>query len=367
MNMSKRPHRVLIVLPNWVGDAVMATPALQVMRDALPGAFIAGLCTPGIDDVLSGLACLDELIPIRASGVMATKHAAQLLRPRRFDCAVLMTNSFSTALTTRIAGIPQRIGFDRDGRGLLLTEHLKPQRRRDVSPFNTSETDPGAWAPVPAVTYYLELAHHLIGPAELAGTPRLALHLTDDDRKQAAQIFERAGINDEDCSRGLAMLNPGGNNEAKRWPAERFGAIANHLAKTHGWTVLINGSPGEAALAREVAQAAGDAPCICLPEHGITLGALKAIVAQCKLMVTNDTGPRHIAAAFGAPTVSLFGPTDHRWTTIPHEAEAIVLADPTLPACEVANDHAERCAIERIEVPRVIEACEGVIGAAKQG
>src|SRR5690606_13735761 len=105
------------------------------------------------------------------------------------------------------------------------------------------------------------------------------------------------------------ILNPGGNNPAKRWPAERFGELARHLAGAHGLRVLINGAPAEADLVREIAAGAGatsPAPAA-LPDLGGTLGSLKALLAdgRCAIMVTNDTGPRHIAAAMGVPVVSL--------------------------------------------------------------
>ena len=353
------------MLPNWVGDLVMATPALRGLREALPGAFVAGLCRAGVEEVLRGVDALDELLPVRAGGVMGTKRTAQHLR-HQFDIALLLTNSFSTALAVRMAGIPNRVGYDRDGRGLLLTERLIPPRRRDVEPYSASSTAPAAWAPVPAVSSYRAIVERAVDHA-LAGPERLELAITPEDASSAARVLQSAELDDGALREGVALLNPGGNDQAKRWPVERFAQLANHLASSHGLRVLINGSPGEAALANALAEQASGARCVCLPAHGITLGALKAIVRRCALMVTNDTGPRHIAAAFGVPTVTLFGPTDHRWTTIPHDAEAMVLADPTLPACEVANDHPRRCAIERIELARVIEACEAVLSARAAG
>ncbi|MCA9293759.1 MAG: glycosyltransferase family 9 protein [Phycisphaerales bacterium] len=343
----------------------MATPALRLIRAALPGAYIAGLCKPAVQEILSDLDALDELLPLRAAGVMGTKRAAQHLRPLRFDTALLLTNSFSTGLITRIAGIPRRIGFDRDGRGMLLTHRLRPKRRRDTPPYSTSTTNPAAWAPVPAVDYYLELAQALTAVTP-THAPALELAITTADRERAEAVMQSAAITPQHIARGLAILNPGGNDPAKRWPAERFAHLADHLAAPHSLTILINGAPNEADLVHDLAARTNQARCICLPDHGITLGALKAIVAQCELMVTNDTGPRHIAAAFNVPTVSLFGPTDHRWTTIPCAKEVIVLADPTLPACEVANDHPERCAIEHIDLPRVVEACDQLLNARAQ-
>ena len=123
--------RILIVLPSWVGDAIMATPALGLVRSRAPGALIGVLARPGIDQVLSGLEFFDEVHVERAAGVMGPKRVAAMLRPRRYDSALLLTNSFSTALTARLAFIPRRIGYARDGRCLLLTHRLAAPKRAD--------------------------------------------------------------------------------------------------------------------------------------------------------------------------------------------------------------------------------------------
>ncbi|MBL9000365.1 MAG: glycosyltransferase family 9 protein [Phycisphaerae bacterium] len=348
--MSGRPLRLLVVMPGWVGDAVMATPALRLLRRSLPGAFIGALCRPGIDELLAGMDMPDEFHVDRAAGVMGPKHAAAKVRPRRYDTALLFTNSFSTALIARIAGIPRRVGYDRDCRGLLLTDRLAAPRRAD-----------GSWAMVPACLYYWRAACAIIGEAEDGMPPgvHMELGLTPAQAEGASMILERAEVRGR-----YAVLNPGGNNEAKRWPADRFAALGENLLNRHGVRVLVNGSPAETDLTDRIASACGG---VSLPGLGMTLGALKGIVRGAALMVTNDTGPRHIAAAFGVPLVSLFGPTDHRWTTIPHRPqgpEMIVTADPTLPEHESANDHPERCRMDRITLERVEEAVERVINGA---
>lgn len=342
----------------------MATPSLRLIRDRLPGIFIGALMRPGIDQVLAGTTLFDEVHAIRRDGVMGPKFTAAKVRPRRYDTALLFTNSFSTALVTRIAGIPRRIGYDRDARGLLLTDRLRAPTRPS-----------GDWAPVPAVDYYWRLARYLIdGPAAIAhdaapscltAKPPVYMELatTPDEDRAADEVLGRAGLGGADSAR-LAILNPGGNNPAKRWPAERFAALADHLATAHRMRVLVNGSPDELGLADQIAARARH-PVVRLPAVGITLGSLKALVRRSALMITNDTGPRHIAAALNIPVVSLFGPTDHRWTTIPARAgEAVLVADPTLPETEVANDHPERCRIDRIEVQTVISAVERALSGS---
>lgn len=385
---------MLVVCPTWVGDAVMATPALRLLRRALPGAFVGALCRSAAIDTLAGLDVFDEVHSAPSGGIMAPKVAAQRVRARRYDAALLLTNSFSTALSVRVAGIPRRIGYDRDGRGMLLTDAITPQRRRDTPPFNGSSTDPGGWAPIPTCLVYERLTRFFldrlgadaaipIGPLELAVTP--------GERAAADAVLTRAGLA---ASAPFVVLNPGGNNPAKRWPAERFAAVAGRLARDRGLSVLVNGSPAEsemcAAIVSNAVSASGSgatpgawagpvavanpgATIADLTRLGGSLGALKSILARASLLVTNDTGPRHIAAALGTPVVALFGPTDPRWTTItpwlpprrdgrglPLEIE--IVADPTLPEQEVSNDHAARCAIGRVSEADVLAACARLLG-----
>ncbi len=355
--------RLLIVLPSWLGDCVMATPTLRRIREAHRGAFIGALARPGMDQLFAGSDLFDEIHVERASGVMGPKFVAAKVRPRRYDVAFLLTNSFSTALTTRIAGIPRRIGYDRDGRGLLLTDRIKPKKITD-GPRK------GDWAIVPAVDYYWTASTFLLErlpPAngvELSAAPGyMELATTPQEEHEADDMLQRGGLAPDEP---FAILNPGGNNPAKRWPADRFAALAHTLDEQHGLRIVINGSPAESALVDEIA-AAGPSGCIKLPELGVRIGSLKALTARARIMITNDTGPRHLAAAFGVPVVTLFGPTDHRWTTIPTRPtgpERVILADPTLPETDSANDHPERCRIERITLETVADAAADLLAAS---
>ena len=354
-----KPLRLLIVLPSWVGDVAMATPTLKLIRESLPGCFIGALARPGIDALLHQTPLIDEFHVERSRGVFGPKFIAAKIRPRQYDTALLFTNSFSTALITRIAGIPKRIGYDRDVRGLLLTHTLK-------APTDAA----GKFRPVPACDYYFALANTYLPlpcPRTQSTLPPhryLELPLSDKDRADAEAILTQANLS----TRKFALLNPGGNNPAKRWPVECFAQLADHLSAHYNLSIAINGSPAETDLCQAIASACTPAlhptPPAVLPTLGITLGSLKSIVQRATLMVTNDTGPRHIAAAFATPLVSLFGPTDHRWTTIPTRPgapESLVLADPTLPEDQVSNDHPDRCAITHITLERVKAAVAQVL------
>lgn len=363
-----RPGRLLVVMPTWVGDAVMATPALRLLRNHLPGAFIGALVRPGVDAILAGTSFFDDIHIEARAGVMGPKRAAAKVRPLRYDTALLLTNSFSSALTTRIAGIPRRVGYERDGRSFLLTAGLVPPKRGDTPPYDADESRAGEWAPVPACTYYQRIAAHVIGDdsmdASVASMPPMELATTEAEEEAAAASLQRAGIG---AGEPFAVLNPGGNNPAKRWPAERFAQLADYLFGAHQLRCIVSGSPAEAELTEQIARSAGEGAAVSTADLGVTLASLKAIVRCASIMVTNDTGPRHIAAAFGVPVVSLFGPTDCRWTTIPHDAERILVADPTLPAHEVANDDPARNAIERIGFDRVQQAVDALLVRSSEG
>lgn len=368
------PLRLLIVMPSWVGDIVMATPSIRRIRNAYPGIFIGGLVKPGMDQLLSGNTLFDELHITTPHGMMATKKTANKIRPRQYDAALLLTNSFSTALTTRLAFIPRRIGYNRDSRAVLLTDPIAPPRNADRS-----------WKLTPAVDYYWNLASHLLDqdpvdwsihtptnctniPLALPSDAHMELGFTDDDQAKATAILHRAHIGGDPHQHcPYAIINPGGNNHAKRWPADRFAKLADHVYNKHNLAVLINGSPAEADLCDEIVTLAQSNP-ISLPALGNTLGALKPIIANTSLMITNDTGPRHIAAAFGTPIVTLFGPTDPRWTTIPtkpmpdgSDSEIIIVADDSLPPDESANDHPKRCSITNIPLDTVIHATDTLL------
>ncbi len=373
--MPGKPGRLLVVLPSWLGDAAMATPTLRLLRDALPGSFLGCLARQGVADLLEGTSLVDEIIIERASGVMGPKRAASKVRPLRFETALLLTNSFSTALATRIAGIPSRVGYDRDGRGMLLTHRLRAME------WPGSTARKRRWAPISAVAYYYAAGRVVLGDAPptfaelddpmgvLPPGAAIELPLSNADREAGQSVLTSAGVAPGSA---FCILNPGANNPAKRWPAERFGELADSLADHHDLRVLINTGPGEEEVAEAVARACSKACPVVLAGHGQTLASLKAILARARLLVTNDTGPRHLAAAFGTPTVALFGPTDPRWTTLPErDPEAAPPRETRLAAGdlgpepleehEMADEHPERCRIDLIGVQPVIEAANRLL------
>jgi len=324
-----------IELPSWVGDAVMATPVLRAARDSRPQARIVGIMRPGLDAILSGSPFFDEMITIEPPGFFGTARA---MRRATADAVLLLPNSFRSALAARVSGAPIRIGYARDGRGLLLTHRLRFDRRE---------------RPIAAIEYYARLARFAFGLETIDLTTRL--FVTEEERSSAGRLLGA------DVDAPLAVLNPGANRADKRWPPERFAAVGDHLAGTRGMRIAINGSPSEATVVREVASKCSRCKPINLAERGVTLASLKGVIAQASLVITNDTGPRHIACALGVPTVALFGPTDHRWTTLNVPHERVIVANPFLPENLVADDHPQECPIERIAAADVIAAAESLL------
>ena len=295
------PTRILIILPNWVGDLVLATPALRSIRARFSGIHLAGLVKGPMAEVLAGGDWLDELIHWPGGQTRDTRRQSFLglageLRERKFDWALLMANSFRAALFARLAGIPRRIGYDRDGRGMLLTDKLLPHK------FD------GKFVPVSMIRYYNAIARYL-GCRDCPMVPEL--FTTPEQEQVATDALEAAGVQ---AGQPVVVLNPGAAyGPAKCWVPERFAEVADRLVEKTNAAVLIACGPKEIAVARQVAGHMRQRPTV-LDNPVMRLGPLKALIRRSSLLITNDTGPRHFANAFGTPVVTIFGPTDREWT-----------------------------------------------------
>jgi heptosyltransferase-2 len=306
-------RKILVVQPSWVGDAVMATPALRAIRRLYPNAEISYLLRRYVKPIYNGMPWADQLISYRTgkskgrAGKGNIFELAARLRAAKFDLAILLPNSFKTALLCKMAGIPHVAGYDRDGRGFLLSDKLLPGVKEH-----------GKFIPSPIVKYYMGLAHYL-GSRERDLT--LELFVTDAERREADTVLARAGVEpgERPAARGLPpriILNPGAQyGAAKCWLPEYFAQLGDRLVDELGATVLISGSPKERKIIDAIVSQMKHRPAD-LQRAGQSLGSHKEIVRRCDLMITNDTGPRHIAAALGVPVVTVFGPTHQEWTEI---------------------------------------------------
>ncbi len=325
-------ERLLVVLPTWFGDILMATPTLRALKRLWPDTHLAVLVRENLTDLVEGLTTIDEVVPMMKKGKGASAfRLAKRLSSLKYDTAILLPNSFRAAALTSMAGIPRRIGYERDGRGVLLTDKLIP--RREGRKF----------LPVPTLDYYLSIVHYL-GGATYDGDHLMEIATRPEDDQRAAALLAGAK------GRPVVLLNPGAQKEFKRWPAERFAQLAARLSNERGCAVAVTGSPDEREVLARVTGAA-TSTIIDLPKAGMNVRLLKSVTKHCALMVTNDTGPRHLAAACDTPVVTLFGPTTPEWTEIGYARERQI----------VARDAGHAESMKQIAVDEVFAAAAGLL------
>ncbi|HEX8960842.1 MAG TPA: lipopolysaccharide heptosyltransferase II [Geobacteraceae bacterium] len=335
-------QNILIRAVNWIGDAVMTTPALGAVRESFPGARITLLANPLVAELFSPHDWVDEVIVYdrkgRHAGIKGRLAMAAELRRRGFDLAILLQNAFDAALLARLARIPRRVGYRTDGRGVLLT-HGVPLKRETKRLHH--------------VQYYLAMLEE----CGIAASAK-ALHLTvlPGEAQAMTQRLAARGI---DGDTYLLGINPGASyGSAKRWYPERFAAVADELARRWDARVVITGGPGEAGIAGEI-EAAMEESCLNLAGK-TSVRELMALVKRCDFFVTNDSGPMHLAAAFDVPLVAIFGPTDHTTTSPFSQRTALVRQETDCAPClkrECPTDH--RC-MTAVTAGDVVAAAAGL-------
>lgn len=321
------PHRILVRAPTWVGDAVMASPALRALRAAQPEAEIAVEGRPVLRDLLRGLPWFDEFLPDGQRGAAGLWARARALRVRRFDWALLLPDSPRAALGPFLAGVPRRVGYARDAlRRALLTEALERPREN------------GRPRPMSTVERYLGLTRHL-------GCPDRGHHLElAVDEEAVGRVNEALVRRDVRADEGVLVVTPGAAfGPSKRWPPAHFARACDLIARRLGLRPVIAPGPDELALAEAIASRAHE-PAVALTDPPLGLGELKALVARSRLLLTNDTGPRHVAVALGCPVIVVMGPTDPRYTAHALERQRVLREDVPCSPCQLKNcpiDH--RC------------------------
>ncbi|HWE92688.1 MAG TPA: lipopolysaccharide heptosyltransferase II [Tepidisphaeraceae bacterium] len=357
------PERILIVQPSWVGDAVMATPALRAIRQMYPSAHISYLLRRYVKPLYSAMPWADQLITYRTGKSKGTTgkgifDVAARLRSARFDLAVLLPNSFKTALMCKMAKIPRIVGFERDGRGFLLTDKLLPVKEK------------GKFVPTPLVKSYLGIARYLGSDAR---DLRMELFVSDVENREAREVLTRCGLDADVCRPGasgrppMVLLNPGANyGAAKCWRPEYFAELADRLIDQQNATVLLSAAPKERPIVEAVKRYMKHAP-MDLSNKGLTLGSLKEIVRRCDLMVTNDTGPRHVAAAMDVPVVTIFGPTHPEWTEIYYARERQVAVKVFCGPCQKKVCPLDHRCMTRLTPNMVYEASMDLLDKSPRG
>jgi heptosyltransferase-2 len=326
------PRSVLVRAPNWLGDVVLSLGAVRDVRRNFPEARLEVLARPAVADLYRALSEIDgvRLCPSFSEGVAAARGC---------DVAVLLPNSFGSALQVRLAGVPERWGYARDGRGLLLTRRARvPRQVRGQS----------------EAFYYRALLAGL--GLEVSAAQDRSLSCPEEWRARGSELLGGSGP--------WVGLNPGAAfGSAKRWLPERYAALADRLAAEHGVRIAILGSALDRRLAHAIAGAMA-APARVLAGE-TRLAELVGVLTGLDLLVTNDSGPMHVAAALRTPLVAVFGPTDWRETS------------PSGPACRVVREPVEcspckrrECPIDqrcmtRVSVERVLTAAQDLLKGAR--
>ncbi|MBI4165818.1 MAG: lipopolysaccharide heptosyltransferase II [Acidobacteria bacterium] len=292
-------RKIMVRSTNWIGDGVMSLRALEALRARFPSSEIVLVSKPWVSELYDHLPSVDRLIiynPEKAHrGPLGFWKLVQKLRAEGFDAAILLQNAFHAAWMAWCARIPVRIGYARDGRSSLLTDAVVP--------------------PHPAVyghqsNYYLQLLFRagLIEDLERGREHRLVVQ--DAEMEWARRHLARNGLGGP---RVLVGINPGAFfGPAKRWLSARYAQVADRLIGALHADVLIFGSSAERPLAEEIARGMKHTPLILAGDT--SLRQLIALLAQCRVVITNDSGPMHLAAALGLPVVAVFGSTDERAT-----------------------------------------------------
>jgi heptosyltransferase-2 len=320
------PIRELLVRgPNWLGDLIMSTPALRALREGLPEARITLLVKPGLETLLEGSPRVDRVIPLRShhAGLGATwREARALARESQWDTGLCIPESISSALFMRLAGVRRVVGYGRAGRGVLLQPCVRAPRE---------------WGPrrtVPRERFALGLVEALGLPTR--GT-QLELHTTPEGERAALGLLASHDL--DPSAAPLVAIAPGASfGPSKHWPASYFAEVGDRLSRAGARVVLI-GSAGEASLCHAVAAQMKGAPTVLAGD--LDLGGLKSLIRRMSLLLCNDAGARHLAAAFEVPSIAFFGPTSLAKTNLNLEHVHVMQNDADCRPC-----YRRRCPID---------------------
>ncbi len=331
-----QPRKILIRATNWIGDAIMTTPAVRTIRQNFPKAEISILVHPWVADVFSASPYIDRIIPYQKrsvhSGLSGMRRLSRELRRQNFDLAILLQNAFEAALIVKLAGIPLRLGYSRDCRGILLSHAigLKKQRKK-----------------IHQVHYYQRL---LTDAGLKLGPDELFLQVSQADRDSAARF-----LNSQEGP--LIGLNPGAAyGPAKRWPAEKYADLAHMVEQKYQARVMVFGTNDDRQAAAVIARRCKE---IIDLTGRTTLAEAMALIDQCQVFVTNDSGLMHVAAALKTPLAAIFGSTNPV-TTGPFSENNIILRQP-LPCSPCMETHCRQnnfACMENIGVEDVLTAVD---------
>ena len=355
LTFKKTPKRIIIRCPNWIGDAVMATPIIDKIRNAFPKAHISAMLKKNTDLVYSGASWFDSFLYLdktkrktKKSKIVSFFNNVEIIRKGSFDIAVLLTNSFESAFMMYLAGVPYRIGYKRDCRSLFLTAGIKPKKEN------------GRIAPVPMIDYYNEIGR-IIGLNDISRKTKL--FVSEDDKHEALYILNDLGISKTDT---LIALNPcAAYGSAKCWLPEYYAQVGDYFAENPKNKVIVLFGPGEQKIAGKIKSLMKN-KCFLYTDKIIPLGVLKVLIKRCFLLITNDSGPRHFGLAFSVPTVTVMGPIDSNLTSNEFENEVIVKKIPVCGPCRLRVCKYNHQCMKSVKPEYVLSAADKLLNNSKK-
>ena len=337
-------YEILVWLPSPMGDAILCTPALRAIRKHFKSCKISFFAEPVVREVLSPSSFNDEWLEQQNKSPLGI---AKKLKEHKLTHAILLKNSFASALTVFLAGIPLRIGYSREGRGFLLTDKLYPPKLND-----------GKFKPLSMIDYYLALASWL--GADTADRSLELLIDAQDEQRLCGKLPQVLNLNSP-----VVVIVPGGAfGPSKCWASERFAQTTDWLITNYNATVVISvaSNPLERQIAKEICNSSRH-KLINLAEMSVSPGELKAFFSIVDLVISNDTGPRHIAIALGRKVITLFGPNNPAWTDTGYENEIKIVGDaPCAPCSKPICKEPEHLCMQAITVEMVCDAARKLLG-----
>ncbi|MCA8939837.1 MAG: lipopolysaccharide heptosyltransferase II [Planctomycetes bacterium] len=316
-----RDSKIVVRLPNALGDAIMASASLRRLAKYFDPKNITLVGLPATLQVLSGSTDFASTITYdrkgKDKGIKGFLGVVGKVRELRADLAVIFPNSWSTALMFAMARVPHRLGYFKEGRRLLLTAGRA--RDKDAS---------GGFAPKYTGRYFLELLDLIEGLPDEDPHPSLAI---DERGEEEFQLWAEAS--NFDRQRPLLILVPGAAfGPSKIWIPERYAEVADRLAEERNTQVLVSYGPGEESIAESVKATLRTTP---LPDAKLTLRGLKSLYQRATFVLCNDTGPRHLAVAFNIPNVTIMGPNNPAYTHLESERGEVVREDVECSPCQL--------------------------------
>ena len=338
--------RVVVRGTNWVGDSVMTVPALRALRRVLPDAHITLAIRPGARGIFSEADFIDDVLVYDRKGPLSVIRQIREWKRRKFDLAVLFQNAFEAALIPFLAGVPLRLGYATESRQALLTHPLA------LPDWRSSRHE---------VFYYLyviaALEQMLFGTSSICeADPDASIQISENRKVEATDLLHAHGVR-EDAP--VVAICPGSiNSRAKRWPAEAYASLADRLIDSNRQVLLI-GSKDEADVSQDVTSRMRNRPVVLTGKT--SLDQITAVLSAVDLIVTNDTGPAHIGAALGRPTIVIFGPTNPLTTRPFSPVAEILMHPPDCAPCMLRDCPIDHRCMTAITVDEVFERSHALL------